>query len=236
MISFAYIEEEKHRESLWATKHSTNCMPSDSTIASFNRFIPGQLHLNESPFQEQHPVNESPLQEQHPTLYFQAKSPQTNSASQSSNTPLSIYIAHTQNDFRFIQKVEEILRTIAYQERNINYQFGEIDPDVRWKTIRHNYLASVDLILLLVTSSFVSTDYCYSEQLKLAILRHNEERSYIIPILLQACLWDGTPFANLHTITPHNRKAVDEWTKSGRAFKEIGNDIRNAVRCIRKGR
>src|SRR5205823_515640 len=123
------------------------------------------------------------------TLYFQAQFPQTNSSTSSSKNPLSIFVAHTYNDGRLLQKIDEILRTIAYQEQNINFQPGEIALDTRWKMSRYDYLASVDLILLLVTQSFIATEYCYSEQLKWAILRHNEERSYVIPILLQPCLW-----------------------------------------------
>ncbi len=179
---------------------------------------------------------DSPSQGGQQALYFQAEYPQTSTAVSSYNDPISIFIAHTYDDGRVLQKIDQILRTIAYQEGEINYQFGEIALDTRWKESRYNRLASVDLILLLVTQSFVATEYCYSEQLRLAIFRHQEEKAYVIPVLLQACLWDGTPFAGLHTITPANRRPVDQWTKPAQALNEIAKDIRNAVRYIRRGR
>ncbi|MGB8347638.1 MAG: hypothetical protein WCD86_22335 [Ktedonobacteraceae bacterium] len=135
---------------------------------------------------------------------------------------LSIYIPYAYGDEKYIGIIEEKLQAIKYQMRNANlnlgWQFGEIAQDTRWQKPRYDFLQSVDLILLLVTSTFVATEYCYSEELKLAILKHKEESSYVIPILLRACLWDGTFFAGLETITPKNRKAVDEWQKPNLAY------------------
>ncbi len=225
MSSFAKVEEKNLCECQKAERHLSNRTAYSSIAELFETFMP-----------EQATFNESVLNERLQALYFQAQFPQTNATASDSTNPLSIFIAHTYYDGRFLQKIDQILRTIAYQERNINYQFGEIALDTRWEMSRHDYLESVDLILLLVTQAFIATDYCYSEQLKWAILRHNEEKSYIIPVLLQACLWDGTPFARLHTITPRNRKAVDEWPKSPLAFNAIAADIRDAVRRLRRGR
>jgi len=151
MSTFAKAEKEKLCEHLDARRCSSNCNSHDSIGAFFETFIPGQLTFNESV-----------LQERQQTLYFQAQFPQTNSATPSSNNPLSIFVAHTYNDGKLSQKIDQILRTIAYQEQNINYHFMEIALDTRWKKSRHDYLASVDLILLLVTQSFIATEYCYS--------------------------------------------------------------------------
>lgn len=217
-------EKKKFFEDLHTKEYS-------SLLALYSGITPDTAYpLDESIFYD------SLFQRGQQTLYFQAEYPQTSSVTSSCNNPLSIFVAHTYDDGRMVQRMDQILRTIAYQEENIHYQFGEIALDTRWKESRYDYLASVDLILLLVTQAFIATEYCYSQQLKWAILRHKEEKAYIVPVLLQACLWDGTPFARLHTITPANRKAVDQWPKPGLALNAIATDIRNAVRYIRRGR
>jgi hypothetical protein len=212
-------------ESLENGKLQLNRSSRSSTTTLFETFIPEHITINDGlMYNRQH------------NLYFHEQISQQDSIASGSNSPLSIFIAHTYDDSRRLQNIEQILETIRYQEKNINLEFGEIALDTRWKMSRHDYLESVDLILLLVTRAFVATEYCYSEQLRWAILRHREEKAYIIPILLQACLWDGTPFSGLHTITPANRRAVDEWPQSGRAINAIAKDIRAAVRCLRKGK
>jgi len=223
MSTFIRSKEKELFEHLHTKKYSSSLAVCNSTpcMTSFVRETVSHEALSQGERQ---------------ALYFQAEYPQSSAATSSYNDPLSIFIAHTYNDGRILLKIEQILRTIDFQEGGINYQPGEIALDTRWKESRYNHLASVDLILLLVTQSFVATEYCYSEQLKWAILRHNQEQAYIIPVLLQACLWDGTPFAGLHTITPANRKAVDEWSRPAQALHEIARDIRNAVRYIRRGR
>jgi len=165
-------EKKKFFADLYATEYS-------SLLAPYRGITPDMASpLDESIFYD------SLFQRGQQALYFQAEYPQTSSATPSCNNPLSIFVAHTYEDGRVVQKVDQILRTIAYQEENINYRFGEIALDMRWKKSRHDYLTSVDLILLLVTKAFIATEYCYSPQLKWAILRHSEEKAYIIPVLL----------------------------------------------------
>lgn len=207
---------------------------SYSTISTFfETFIP-----------EPATIDDGLLFNQQQNLYFQAQFPQTNSAASGSNIPLTIFIAHTNSDDRPLQDIKQVLQTIQYQcqEININIglQFGEIDLDKRWKTSRYNHLESADLILLLVTRAFVATEYCYSDQLKLAIWRHTEEKAYIIPILMEACSWERTRLNELYTITPKDPKgirAVNEWHKSKKlALNVIEEDIYRAVRDLRNGR
>ncbi len=207
---------------------------SFSNIATFfETFIP-----------EQAIIDDSLLFNQPQNFYVQAQFPQTNSAASGSNIPLTIFIAHANSDDRPLQDIKQILRTIQYQCQEINIkiglQFGEIDLDQRWKTSRYNHLESADLILLLVTQAFVATEYCYSDQLKLAIWRHTEEKAYIIPILMEACSWERTRLNELYTITPKDTKgvrAVNEWHKSKKlALNVIEDDIYQAVCDLHKGR
>lgn len=228
MSSSIRTEENDLLESLENNKLQLNRLSYSSIDTLFETFIPKRSS-----------VNDNLVYDQQHALYFQAQFPQTNSIASESSIPLSIFIAHTHYDCRLLQYIEQILLTIKYQGNNIGWHPGEIALDTSWKMNRHNYLESVDLILLLVTRAFLATEYCYSDQLKLAIWRHTEEKAYIIPILMEACSWDRTPLVGLYTITPKDKKgikAVNEWPKSKLALNIIENDIRKAVWELRNGR
>lgn len=167
-------------------------------------------------------------QQQTTSLFQQLPQTQTQVVPGNSNW-LSIFITYTDTDQRFLPKINEILQTIQFQVPGIGWKFGEIARDTRWKMARQDYLKSADLILLLVTPAFVATDFCYCEQLRWAIIKHEQELSYVIPVLLQACLWDQTPFAGLSSITPCNGKAVDQWRTPNLAYQQIAIEIRNTV-------
>ncbi len=154
--------------------------------------------------------------------------------SSSLKPPISILLAYANEDARLLPKVEQLLTTFLQQGYNIGWQSEEIHLSNHWENRRENYLSSTDLLLLFITPAFISSKYCYCKPLSWAIDQHCK-KTYVLPILLKACIWDETPFAVLPTITP-NRKAVDEWPKSSRAFVQIGLDIREAIKYLQARR
>jgi len=71
-------------------------------------------------------------------------------------------------------------------------------------------LNQADIILLLVTANFFSSDDIYEKQLKTALKRHEEKEAVVIPILIKSSLWQSSIIGNLPTILPRNRKALNE--------------------------
>jgi hypothetical protein len=161
--------------------------------------------------------------------------PSTETFHNFSKSPLSILIAYSSDDAKLLPKISQLLVTLQEQGNDIGWQPNEIHFSRKWENMREDYLSHVDLLLLLVTPSFIASKYCYCRHLRWAINQH-DKKTYVMPILLRDCIWDETPFAPLPTITPKNRKAVDEWSKSTHAFKQIGLDIRVAIKYLQARR
>lgn len=226
MNDFTGIGREHLWDSIELNTLSFNQSITPSAFATFlETLVPLRVSVEEGLYY---------AQQQQQSTSFLKQSPQ----SQSLGMPgyrnwLSIFIAYAGTDQRFLPKITEILQAIQYQVQNVGWQFGEIAQDTRWKMPRHDYLKTANLILLLVTPAFVATEYCYCEQLRWAIIRHKQELSYVIPVLMKKCLWDRAPFAMLESITPSNHKAVDEWRKPNLAYTEIATDMRSALEYLR---
>lgn len=58
-------------------------------------------------------------------------------------------------------------------------------------------LEKSDIILLLITPSFISSDYLYTDQLSIALEMHRTSRALLIPIHLKPCYYSGTPIAEI---------------------------------------
>lgn len=85
-----------------------------------------------------------------------------------------------------------------------------------------------DIILLLVSASFIASDYCYDIEMNRSIERHNSGECLVIPILLRPVVWQIAPFAKLSPL-PRNGKPVTTWTNWDEAFADIAEGIRHAV-------
>lgn len=58
-----------------------------------------------------------------------------------------------------------------------------------WIKAIDDNLKTADVILLLISSSFLASDYCSEIELNQAIARHNSGESRVIPIILRPCDW-----------------------------------------------
>lgn len=87
-----------------------------------------------------------------------------------------------------------------------------ITPGDDWKGEIDDAIERADLVLLLVSSDFVSSDYCWDIEMKRAIGRANEGGTVLVPIIVRTCTWQKAPFARFQAL-PRNGRAVS----SGRA-------------------
>lgn len=99
---------------------------------------------------------------------------------------------------------------------------GEIDEN----------LETSEIILLLVSSDFLASDYCYDVELKRALERHANGEAVVIPVILRACLWHQAPFGKL-LATPTDGKPVTQWPDIDAAFTEVAEAIRKAADRVR---
>ena len=57
-------------------------------------------------------------------------------------------------------------------------------------------LNASQVVLLLVSSDFIASDYCYEREMARAMERHEKGDARIIPVILRPCDWHDLPLAN----------------------------------------
>ena len=92
-------------------------------------------------------------------------------------------------------------------------------------------LEIADIVLLLVSSDFLNSEYCYSVELKRAIERHHSGLVRIIPIILRPCDWQSSPLESLRAI-PKDGRAVATWANRDAAFLDAAKEIRKVVQDL----
>ena len=85
-----------------------------------------------------------------------------------------------------------------------------------------------EIILLLVSSDFIASDYCYDIEMTRALERHAAGEAIVIPIILRPCEWHGTPFGTLNA-TPPDGKAITQWPNIDEAFLHVAKAVRQAA-------
>jgi hypothetical protein len=85
-----------------------------------------------------------------------------------------------------------------------------------------------DIILLLVSSDFLASDYCYDKEMIRAMERHESGEAIVIPVILRACEWHGAPFGKLNA-TPPDGRPVTQYPDRDQALLEVAKAVRAAA-------
>lgn len=95
-------------------------------------------------------------------------------------------------------------------------------------------LEAADVILLLVSASFIASPYCYSREMKRAMERHERGEAVVIPVIVQPCDWHPAPFGTLMA-APKDGKAITTWPNAEEAFADVARQVRTVVERLGGG-
>jgi hypothetical protein len=95
------------------------------------------------------------------------------------------------------------------------------------------HVESDDIILLLISSDFLDSDYCYEKEMMRAIERHHAGEAIVIPVILRACDWHGAPFGKLNASPPDGRP-VTQYPDRDQALLEVAKAVRAAAEKLGK--
>jgi hypothetical protein len=90
------------------------------------------------------------------------------------------------------------------------------------------HLESADVILLLVSSDFLDSEYCYDREMTRAMERHESGAAVVIPIILRPCDWHSTPFGKLLAL-PKDGRPITQWPSADEAFLDVVRGITSAL-------
>lgn len=144
---------------------------------------------------------------------------------------LNVFVSYSHKDEDLLNQLLPHLATLKRQEVINTWHDRQISGGTEWDQAIKDNLASADIILLLISSDFIASDYCWAVELQQAIERHEVGTARVIPISLRPCDWTGTPFRKLQAF-PKNAKPVVSYDQADEAFEDIAKGIRQVVEEI----
>ncbi len=94
-------------------------------------------------------------------------------------------------------------------------------------------LQKAQIILLLISSDYISSDEAFENEVKPAIERHQQGQSKVIPVIVRDCLWKTGMLSQLSPL-PVGGKSVNQWQDRDAAFKNIVSEIQKLVARFRE--
>jgi tetratricopeptide (TPR) repeat protein len=89
-------------------------------------------------------------------------------------------------------------------------------------------LEKADIVVLLVSSDFLASDFCSGSAMAFAIQRHDLGKAVVVPVIVRPVEWSLTPFQHLQVL-PASGKAVSSWPNRDRAFVDVVMGLKRLI-------
>jgi TIR domain len=137
---------------------------------------------------------------------------------------IRIFYCYAPEDKMLQKKLEEHLSPLQRSYHITTWSNHEIKAGSNWASEIEANLNAADIILLLVSSSFLASDLCYTLQIQQALERHEAGVSKVIPIILRPALWRETPLGKLQSL-PRDNRPITQWRNRDAAFLDVAINI-----------
>jgi len=146
--------------------------------------------------------------------------------------PIKLFSASAHEDESLRNELARHLALLQRQGFIESWYDGQILPGIEWKSEIEKQLTSARIILLLISSDFFFSDFCYSIEMERALQRHKLGEAWVLPVILRPVDWREAPFAHIPCL-PHNEQPITTWSNRDEAFLSVTQGIRNLVDWLR---
>jgi tetratricopeptide (TPR) repeat protein len=142
---------------------------------------------------------------------------------------IETFFSYAHLDEAYLKELQKHLASLKWQGTLSIWHDRDISAGQEWQTIINSHLNTANLVLLLISSDFMASRYCFSVEGKRALERHRMREARVIPILLRPVHLEDAPFNHL-TFLPTNRKPVTTWPNPDEAYQNIAEGISKVVK------
>lgn len=141
---------------------------------------------------------------------------------------ITTLLCYDAEDAPMLHQLKKQLNPLARKGLITLWDFGNISPGADWEQELKKHLDEAQLILLLISPSFLDSDYCYNVQMQRAVERHERKEARIIPVILRPVDWEVPPIDKLLPL-PDGAKAISTWRNRDEGFKNVADGVKKVI-------
>jgi predicted nucleotide-binding protein len=141
---------------------------------------------------------------------------------------LTMFISYSSEDEKLRAGLEFHLVNLKRQGLIRIWHDRKIEAGNEWANQINQHIERVQLVLLLVSPSYLNSHYCYDVEFARILERHDAGDLTVIPIILRPCDWQSAPFGRFQAL-PKNGRPVTTWRNRDAAFLDVTRSIQDII-------
>lgn len=148
---------------------------------------------------------------------------------------MKAFISYSHHDAEFLTSLHQHLAGLRRQKALETWTDREIDAGCVLDQEIAAAMEKANLFLLLVSSSFINSDYCYEKEFKKALEKQKAGKALIVPIIVRPCDWQ-IPELRQFKALPEDGHAIHgkHWHSTDEAFADVAKGLRSLIENRKK--
>lgn len=143
-------------------------------------------------------------------------------------TEVRVFFSYSHVDEALRDELEKHLSLLKREQLIESWHDRRIDAGDGLDHAIDRQLETANIILLLISSNFIASNYCFDVEMQRAMQRHTEGSARVIPVILHPCDWHSAPFGKLMAV-PGDGKPITKFPNLHDGFLEVAKAIRKIV-------
>lgn len=139
-----------------------------------------------------------------------------------------VFISYSHKDEKFKEQFETHLSGLIRQNLIELWTDSNIYIGDKWDQKIKEKLMNSDVVIFLLSSDFLSSEYINEIEIKKTIERHNRNEVLIAPIFLRPCDFESSLLSSFQGV-PREAKFISTWDDIDSAFYEVTREFKKLV-------
>ncbi|EKN6025298.1 toll/interleukin-1 receptor domain-containing protein [Yersinia enterocolitica] len=141
---------------------------------------------------------------------------------------IKVFISYSHKDEEFKESLVEHLSALKRNSTINSWDDRKILAGQDWKNEISENLKESEIILFLISPSFIASDYCMNIEFLTAIQMHDDGCAILIPIIVRPSDLESTQFSSFQAV-PKDAIPVITWTHQDEAWVDVIRSIKKSI-------
>lgn len=142
-----------------------------------------------------------------------------------------VFFSYAHDDEQYRDQLEKHLSTLKHQGLIESWHDRRLLAGTDFADAIDQELERADVILLLISASFLASRYCYGIEMTRAMERHTAGAARVIPVIVRTCDWQHGPLAGL-LAAPRDGKPIVAWSNYDEAYTDVARQVREVIQTL----
>jgi hypothetical protein len=144
----------------------------------------------------------------------------------------TVFVSYSHADHAFFEELSTHLAILRRKGVIDFWHEGRIRAGEDWSKVIKRPLEESQIVILLISANFLSSDFALKYELPLALERQKKGKAVVIPVILRPCIWEYSPIASLQ-VFPSDGRSLAESTNLDRTWIALARQVEEAARRVR---